>query len=49
MCASRIQSVLLCQPQERNRHNKIFGGFLMQKAHELGTSLRPLFVSLFLS
>ncbi|KAI8904755.1 HotDog domain-containing protein [Gorgonomyces haynaldii] len=30
------KSLILCQPQERNMHNNIFGGFLMRVAMELG-------------
>ena len=29
------EALQLCQPQERNISNKIFGGFLMRKAFEL--------------
>jgi len=31
-----LKSCILCQPEYRNVHNKIFGGFLMRQAIELG-------------
>lgn len=30
-----LQNYLVCQPQQRNIHGRIFGGFLMRKAFEL--------------
>ncbi|XP_065860806.1 acyl-coenzyme A thioesterase 2, chloroplastic-like [Euphorbia lathyris] len=30
-----LQNSLMCQPQQRNIHGRIFGGFLMRKAFEL--------------
>ncbi|XP_064638232.1 acyl-coenzyme A thioesterase 9, mitochondrial-like isoform X2 [Lineus longissimus] len=30
-----LKTVIICHPQERNIHNKIFGGFLMRQAFEL--------------
>ncbi|XP_074320102.1 acyl-coenzyme A thioesterase 2, chloroplastic-like [Silene latifolia] len=30
-----LQSSIICQPQQRNIHGRIFGGFLMRKAFEL--------------
>ncbi|KAI8005078.1 hypothetical protein LOK49_LG08G01972 [Camellia lanceoleosa] len=30
------QNSLICQPQQRNIHGRIFGGFLMRRAFELG-------------
>lgn len=43
MSKTRLQSVSVCQPQERNSAGKVFGGFLMQKAHELAWSCAQLF------
>nr|XP_043634717.1 acyl-coenzyme A thioesterase 2, chloroplastic-like [Erigeron canadensis] len=31
-----LQNSLVCQPQQRNTHGRIFGGFLMRRAFELG-------------
>ncbi|XP_006835634.1 PREDICTED: acyl-coenzyme A thioesterase 9, mitochondrial isoform X2 [Chrysochloris asiatica] len=33
---SKLKSLQICHPQERNIFNRIFGGFLMRKAYELG-------------
>ncbi|KAI3685283.1 hypothetical protein L6452_34524 [Arctium lappa] len=30
-----LQNALICQPQQRNTHGRIFGGFLMRRAFEL--------------
>lgn len=35
MSQTAREALQLCQPQERNISNKIFGGFLMRKAFEL--------------
>lgn len=35
---TRHQNSLICQPQQRNIHGRIFGGFLMRKAFELAFS-----------
>lgn len=40
---TKLQSVSVCQPQERNSAGKVFGGFLMQKAHELAWSCAQVF------
>lgn len=32
------ENSLICQPQQRNIHGRIFGGFLMRKAFELAFS-----------
>lgn len=32
---TKLQSVFLMQPQDRNIHNKVFGGYLMRRAYEL--------------
>ncbi|MCO5598870.1 hypothetical protein L7F22_052969 [Adiantum nelumboides] len=46
-----LENVHICQPQQRNMHGRIFGGFLMRMAFELAFSTcylivgrRPLFV-----
>lgn len=33
---AKLKNVIICHPQERNRLNKIFGGFIMRQAFELG-------------
>ncbi|XP_074070350.1 acyl-coenzyme A thioesterase 9, mitochondrial [Macrotis lagotis] len=33
---TKLKSLQICHPQERNIFNRIFGGFLMRKAFELG-------------
>lgn len=35
MSDTNISNVILSQPEDRNAHNKIFGGFLMRHALEL--------------
>ncbi|CAO3633916.1 unnamed protein product [Mucor hiemalis] len=40
---TRMQSVLLMQPQDRNIHNKVFGGYLMRRAYELAHATGSLF------
>ncbi|XP_047317358.1 acyl-coenzyme A thioesterase 2, chloroplastic-like [Impatiens glandulifera] len=35
---TRLENSLICQPQQRNLHGRIFGGFLMQRAFELAFS-----------
>jgi acyl-coenzyme A thioesterase 9 len=35
MSATKMQNALIAQPQTRNMHNRIFGGFLMRRAFEL--------------
>ncbi|XP_059626307.1 acyl-coenzyme A thioesterase 2, chloroplastic [Cornus florida] len=35
---TRLENSLICQPQQRNIHGRIFGGFLMQRAFELAFS-----------
>lgn len=32
---TRLENALICQPQQRNLHGRIFGGFLMHRAFEL--------------
>uniref|UniRef100_A0A8W4FG64 Acyl-CoA thioesterase 9 n=2 Tax=Sus scrofa TaxID=9823 RepID=A0A8W4FG64_PIG len=36
MESSKLKSLDICHPQERNIFNRIFGGFLMRRAYELG-------------
>jgi acyl-coenzyme A thioesterase 9 len=38
-----LQSVLLMQPQDRNIHNKVFGGYLMRRACELAHATGSVF------
>ncbi|KAM4631653.1 acyl-coenzyme A thioesterase 9, mitochondrial-like [Discoglossus pictus] len=33
---TKLKGLEICQPQQRNIFNRIFGGFLMRKAYELG-------------
>eukprot|EP00899_Mesostigma_viride_P019886 jgi/Mesvir1/2789/Mv13723-RA.2 len=35
MSSTSLQNVIICQPQQRNMHGRIFGGFLMRRAFEL--------------
>lgn len=35
---TRLDNFLICQPQQRNIHGRIFGGFLMHRAFELAFS-----------
>lgn len=46
---SKMKNIVVCQPENRNRFNKIFGGFIMRQAYELAwantyvyTRTRPL-------
>lgn len=39
-----LENALICQPQQRNIHGRIFGGFLMQRAFELAFSTAYAFV-----
>ena len=32
---AKLKNLVLCQPENRNRFNKIFGGFIMRQAFEL--------------
>jgi len=38
MNQAEVKSVIVCQPESRNIHNKIFGGWLMRQATELARS-----------
>ncbi|KAL0918900.1 hypothetical protein M5K25_010947 [Dendrobium thyrsiflorum] len=41
---TRLENSLICQPQQRNLHGRIFGGFLMHRAYELAFSTAYAFV-----
>lgn len=41
---TRFENVYICQPQQRNMHGRIFGGFLMRMAFELAFSTCYIFV-----
>lgn len=41
---TKITSTIFCQPQNRNIHGFIFGGFLMQRAYELAFSNALLYI-----
>lgn len=43
---TRLESSLVCQPQHRNMHGRIFGGFLMNRAFELAFSTAYSFAGL---
>lgn len=43
---TRLENSLICQPQQRNIHGRIFGGFLMQRAFELAFSTAYVFAGL---
>lgn len=45
MGSTRMSSTRLCQPQDRNIHGKIFGGYLMREAYELGLTNALLFAN----
>ena len=32
---AKLKNIIICQPENRNRFNKIFGGFIMRQAFEL--------------
>eukprot|EP01135_Chromosphaera_perkinsii_P005878 Nk52_evm11s370 gene=Nk52_evmTU11s370 len=40
---TKMKSVVLCQPQERNTNGKIFGGYLMQNAYQLAYNVANVF------
>lgn len=40
---TRLENSLICQPQQRNIHGRIFGGFLMHRAFELAFSTAYVF------
>ncbi|CAM0952451.1 unnamed protein product [Alopecurus aequalis] len=41
---TRLETSLICQPQQRNLHGRIFGGFLMHRAFELAFATAYAFV-----
>lgn len=41
-----LENALICQPQQRNIHGRIFGGFLMHRAFELAFSTAYTFAGL---
>ncbi|KZP19840.1 Thioesterase/thiol ester dehydrase-isomerase [Athelia psychrophila] len=43
MADTKLETTMLMFPQERNVHQKIFGGYLMRLAHELGYAGAALF------
>lgn len=43
MSATRQSNAFVCQPQQRNTQNRIFGGLLMRRAYELGFATAFLF------
>ncbi|CAN6688372.1 unnamed protein product [Malus baccata var. baccata] len=43
---TRLENSLICQPQQRNIHGRIFGGFLMHRAFELAFSTAYAFAGL---
>lgn len=43
MDSTKLKNALLCFPQERNIHNKIFGGYLMRQATEIAYTNAILF------
>ncbi|CAO3691893.1 hypothetical protein G6F70_002865 [Rhizopus microsporus] len=44
MSDTRIESNFIMQPQDRNIHNNIFGGYLMRRAYELAYANTALFM-----
>jgi acyl-coenzyme A thioesterase 9 len=38
-----LSNTFVCQPQQRNMHGRIFGGFLMRRAFELAFATTYLF------
>lgn len=43
---THLENSLICQPQQRNLHGRIFGGFLMHRAFELAFSTAYAFAGL---
>ncbi|GMI70887.1 hypothetical protein like AT5G48370 [Hibiscus trionum] len=43
---TRLENALICQPQQRNIHGRIFGGFLMHRAFEIAFSTAYAFAGL---
>jgi len=44
MSSTHLSNVFVCQPQQRNTHGRIFGGFLMRRAFELSFATAYLFI-----
>ncbi|CAE1168727.1 ACOT9 [Acanthosepion pharaonis] len=36
LSSTMLKNLIICHPEQRNMYNKIFGGFLMRQAYELG-------------
>ncbi|GAB4830378.1 Acyl-coenzyme A thioesterase 2, chloroplastic [Ancistrocladus abbreviatus] len=43
---TRLENFLICQPQQRNIHGRIFGGFLMHRAFDLAFSTSYVFAGM---
>lgn len=43
MNETSLENTFTCQPQQRNIHGRVFGGFLMRRAYELAHSTMYLF------
>lgn len=43
MDATRLSNTFTCQPQQRNMHGRVFGGFLMRRAYELAYATAHMF------
>jgi len=43
MDETSLETTFTCQPQQRNIHGRVFGGFLMRRAYELAHSTAYLF------
>ncbi|KAG2672700.1 hypothetical protein I3760_13G055300 [Carya illinoinensis] len=43
---TRLENALICHPQQRNMHGRVFGGFLMHRAFELAFSTAYAFAGL---
>ena len=46
---THLENAMICQPQQRNIHGRIFGGFLMHRAFELAFSTAYAFAGLVLA
>lgn len=43
MHQTRLSNAFICQPQHRNMHGRVFGGFLMRRAYEIGFATAYMF------
>lgn len=43
MCTTRLRTIRVCHPQERNLHDLVFGGILMREAFELAYATATLY------